>query len=157
MPFEHLTTSQGVSVETFQSLRAGTGWGVPEAEACRTAIDNSLLSLTAYAGTAPVGMVRVVGDGVLNAYVQDLIVEEDCRGKGVGRHLMDAALANLAESCPSSLSIGLVSAHGMDGFYEALGFRSRPNDVEGAGFQSQLGELLTTSERHALAKPGRAE
>lgn len=35
-----------------------------------------------------VGLVRVVGDGVYIAYIQDLLVHKDYQGQGIGRQLM---------------------------------------------------------------------
>ncbi|MDO4897956.1 MAG: GNAT family N-acetyltransferase [Rothia sp. (in: high G+C Gram-positive bacteria)] len=38
------------------------------------------------------GLVRAVGDGVSISYIQDLLVHPDFQKKGVGAHLLDAAL-----------------------------------------------------------------
>jgi ribosomal protein S18 acetylase RimI-like enzyme len=132
-----------LDLETFRTLRATTDWGVPEAAVAQSAINSSFYLATLWREDVAIGMIRILGDGALNVYVQDLIVHPDHRGLGLGRDLMTAALHHLAQTCPPDISVGLMSAAGIDGFYEQLGFRARPNATEGAGFQASLAELLS--------------
>jgi GNAT superfamily N-acetyltransferase len=135
------TLKPTLDLETFRTLRATTDWGVPEVPVAQSAIDTSLYLATLWREGVAIGMIRIIGDGALNVYVQDLIVHPDHRGLGLGRDLMTAALQYLAQTCPPNISVGLMSAVGVDGFYEQLGFRARPNATEGAGFQASLAEL----------------
>lgn len=79
------------------------------------------------------GFGRVVGDGVLYFYVQDVIVVRGARGKGVGRLIMGRLMVRLREIAPAGATIGLMSAAGKEGFYERFGFVTRPSDAHGAG------------------------
>lgn len=67
-----------------------------------------------------VGMARVVSDGYSDAYIQDVVVLKDFRGRGVGRGLVQ----RLTQFCVSrKISwIGLVAEPGTQGLYEDLGF-----------------------------------
>jgi len=67
-----------------------------------------------------VGMARVISDGYSDAYIQDVVVLKDFRGRGVGRELV----RRLTQFCISRKIawIGLVAEPGTQGLYEGLGF-----------------------------------
>jgi aralkylamine N-acetyltransferase len=67
-----------------------------------------------------VGMARVISDGHSDAYIQDVVVLKDYRGRGVGRELV----RRLAQFCVShKISwIGLIAEPGTQSLYEDLGF-----------------------------------
>jgi ribosomal protein S18 acetylase RimI-like enzyme len=67
-----------------------------------------------------VGMGRVISDGHSDAYIQDVVVLEDYRGKGVGRELV----RRLTQFCIARKIawIGLVAEPGTQGMYVDLGF-----------------------------------
>jgi ribosomal protein S18 acetylase RimI-like enzyme len=69
-----------------------------------------------------VGMGRVISDGVSDAYIQDVVVLDACRGRGIGREIV----RRLTERCLESRIgwIGLVAEPGTWGFYEPLGFHA---------------------------------
>lgn len=69
-----------------------------------------------------VGMGRVISDGVSDAYIQDVVVLEAYRGRGVGREIV----RRLTERCLAARIgwIGLVAEPGTRAFYEPLGFRA---------------------------------
>jgi ribosomal protein S18 acetylase RimI-like enzyme len=68
-----------------------------------------------------VGMGRVLSDGVSDAYVQDLVVLPDYRGRGIGTMI----LSTLLDHCKSAgvIWVALVAEPGTEPFYTALGFR----------------------------------
>ena len=69
-----------------------------------------------------VGMARVISDGFSDAYIQDVVVLPEFRGRGVGKELV----RRLTQHCVSRkiLWIGLVAEPGTQEIYENLGFRS---------------------------------
>lgn len=67
-----------------------------------------------------IGFARAVTDGVLRAYLEDVVVAESFRGSGVGRALVDRLLAQLAV-IPV---ISLFCSPALAPFYEAADFRS---------------------------------
>lgn len=77
-----------------------------------------------------VGMGRVISDGFSDGYIQDVVVLNHLRGKGVGRELV----LRLAQYCEEKKLgwIGLVAEPGTYGFYQKLGFSLK------AGFQLML-------------------
>jgi ribosomal protein S18 acetylase RimI-like enzyme len=67
-----------------------------------------------------VGMARVISDGYSDAYIQDVVVLPDYRGRGVGHELV----RRLTQFCTARKIawIGLVAEPGTQGLYEDLGF-----------------------------------
>lgn len=77
-----------------------------------------------------IGMVRVVSDGHLNAYICGLGVLEAFRGRGNGARLMKEALA----ACQTAgLVPQLMSEHRLTGHYEGLGFVKFAEGMKWAG------------------------
>jgi GNAT superfamily N-acetyltransferase len=73
-----------------------------------------------------IGMGRAVSDGVSDAYIQDVVVLDDWRGKGVGKKIVQ----KLLEYCIDKklLWIGLVAEPGTKEFYLPLGFKILPGE-----------------------------
>ena len=73
-----------------------------------------------------VGMGRVISDSVSDAYIQDVVVVEKWRSKGIGK----AIIRKLLEHClAKKLSwIGLVAEPGTKTFYTPLGFKILPGE-----------------------------
>jgi ribosomal protein S18 acetylase RimI-like enzyme len=67
-----------------------------------------------------VGMARVISDGYSDAYIQDVVVLESYRGRGVGRELV----RRLTKFCVDRKIgwIGLVAEPGTQGLYQELGY-----------------------------------
>ena len=87
-------------------------------------IDHSLC-FGAYIGRKQVGFLRVVTDRATLSSIVDMIVGEGFRGHGVGRRLMEAAIAH-TYIAPTMCIIATRDARG---FYEKFGFQSVGGDV----------------------------
>lgn len=123
----------------FAEFRAACGWGRVSEALAQKAIDNSLVFISAHKGEQLVGFGRVVGDGALNVYIQDLIIGETMRGEGIGKAILGKLLNEIGEICPEDVTIGLMSATGKEQFYEHFGFQKRPSHIYGAGMTLILG------------------
>jgi len=71
-----------------------------------------------------VGMGRVISDGFSDAYIQDVVVLEEFRGRGVGRSIVKALVDHCVEE--GLVWIGLIAEEGTGGFYKPAGFRDFP-------------------------------
>ncbi|UYV36914.1 GNAT family N-acetyltransferase [Rhodobacteraceae bacterium D3-12] len=117
----------------FIKFRADCGWGEIGKDTAQAALDASVLDLTCRSGEELVGFARVVGDGVLYFYIQDVIVSSDWRGHRIGQKIMSLLMERLQERATDGATIGLMAADGKEPFYEHFGFQARPTDRLGAG------------------------
>jgi len=93
--------SQGISRETFDR-----------------ALDNSL-NFTALRGSTVVGFARVVTDRATFAWLCDVFVLPEHRGRGVSRRLMDAVMTHPDLAGLRNFLLATRDAHGL---YEKFGF-----------------------------------
>ena len=126
------------AADEFAQFREAEGWGHISIDMAEAAIANSRLWVSAYEDDKLIGFVRIVGDGAVNYYVQDLIVKDGFRGLGVGRQLMAEIMLRL-KPIASGATLGLMAVAGKEGFYESLGFQTRPSGNFGAGMTLTIG------------------
>lgn len=129
----------------YTALRNTTDWGDISLQTAQSALAASLGGITAYEGDKLIGMARYIGDGVLNIYIQDVIVTPQKRAQSIGKALMSRLITQLKAEYPRDCTIGLMAARGQDGFYAPFGFIPRPSDVYGAGMIAPLGDLQALS------------
>ncbi len=67
-----------------------------------------------------VGMGRAISDGISDAYIQDVMVMDACRGRGMGTRIIKALIDRLERD--GIRWIGLIAERDTYPFYERLGF-----------------------------------
>jgi spermidine synthase len=111
-------------IEAIVSLYEAGGWWKesPHARAIipATVTGSFCFMIAREPGGRVVGMARAISDGVSDAYIQDVVVLRECRGRGVGRELVRRVRDWCAER--QLEWIGLVAEPGTTPFYEELGF-----------------------------------
>ena len=77
------------SVHEFLHLREEMGWGLVESSQAEKGLSASLYCICLYHDRRLLAMGRVVGDGALYFYIQDVMVSVPYQGNGLGRIVMD--------------------------------------------------------------------
>ena len=125
------------TLDEYLALCEGVGWSkYVNRETARVALSNSLCAVVAEQDSRCVGMGRIVGDGALFFYIQDVVVEPSLQGQGLGQKLMIRLMQWLDDNAPDRAFVGLFSAKGKTPFYERYGFSAAA--IEGPGMYQYL-------------------
>lgn len=89
----------------------------------------SLGGVVAMKGDRVVGMGRLVGDGHMYVYVQDVAVDPSHQGQGIGQQIIDALLELIREVAPGPVFVGLFATDAALPLYERNGFS--PGGMQG--------------------------
>jgi len=125
-------------------LRKDVGWGEPELGDIEEAIGKTLHFISMYRDGDIVGAIRIVGDGKLCFYIQDLMVAREYQRGGIGGFLFEKALKFIDENAAFNAFVGLMAAKGVEPLYKKYDFIERPNAQFGAGmirFWGREGEM----------------
>ena len=115
------------SAEEYNSLTEAVGWGKEPEYVVEEAFQHTLYSVCAYDGEKIIGFARIVGDGALFLYVQDLMVLPEYQGKNIGSCLMEYVMGEVSRLTVFSPHIRtyLSSSAGREDFYRKFGFVTR--------------------------------
>lgn len=113
-----------LSAEDFLRLKVATGFRNRPIEQVEQALKNDLLDVVAIVNKDVVGMGRLVGDGAMYWYLQEIIVLPEYQGNGIGTSIVNYLLEYIKEHTANGnfTSVGLVAAEGKETFYERFGF-----------------------------------
>jgi N-acetylglutamate synthase-like GNAT family acetyltransferase len=108
-----------LQIEFIHRLLKESYWskGIP-LETLKSAIDGSLCFGT-YQGSHQVAFARVVSDGATFAWICDVIVDPNYRGKGISKKLMKYIMAHPRMQGLRRISLATKDAHGL---YKQFGF-----------------------------------
>lgn len=124
--FEYTLMENRLTAEDFIRLKVATGFRDRPLELVKKALSNDLLDVVAVVDDEVIGMGRLVGDGAMYWYLQEIIVLPEFQGKGIGtgivNYLLDYIKKNTGKD--SFTSVGLTAAEGKASFYEKFGFKS---------------------------------
>lgn len=131
-----------ITTAEYLAIRKEVGWKILLEEQAGMALENSLLTVGAYENDKLVGMGRLVGDGAVICYVQDLIVIPKSQRQGVGAMILEALIAYVEQLRlgGSEMMLCLMCAKGRESFYTGHGFVARPTDALGPGMIQYLHE-----------------
>ena len=118
------------TVPELRALNAAVGWtDLPgDDDAVSRGLAASLFGVVLLGAAGEIaGCARVVGDGGVYFYVQDLIVSPGLQRLGLGDVLLDEVLGYLEHAAPAGATVGLMAAEGKAGFYARRGWEPRPD------------------------------
>ena len=120
-----------LTVKEYQCLRGTTDWFTVGDEAVEKSIANELFSVCVLENKQLIGMGRIVGDGAIYFYIQDIIVDPNYQGKGIGRLIMNEVEFFLKKNTFNNSFIGLMAADGVQEFYHKFGYAERSESTPG--------------------------
>lgn len=128
-----------LTAKEFLALRQSVGWQGKE-EQIANALLHSLYVVQVCVNGETVGMGRLVGDGSIIVYLQDVVVAPKYQGMGLGRGIVELLLAYVRGITPpgNTIAVGLMAAKGKESFYQHLGFVPRPNENEDPGMMMRI-------------------
>lgn len=130
-----------ISVDEYLHLREQVKWKLLSERQARLAIENSLFFVKAVDETGEaVGMGRVVGDGAVISYIQDLVVVPGKQGQGIGELLIKRLISYVEQirEKDTTMMLCLMCAKGREDFYKKYGFIARPTEDLGPGMIQYL-------------------
>lgn len=120
-----------IALNEYQIIRKTTGWDMLDDSIVEKALENDLFSVCIYDANKLVGIGRVIGDGFIYFYIQDIIVIPEYQNRGIGKVIMDNIEEYLLEATNNNSFIGLMAATNVKGFYEKYGYNVRPESRPG--------------------------
>jgi GNAT superfamily N-acetyltransferase len=121
------------ALDEFANLRKQVKWQNPDYKTLKASIENSLFWVTVYDTDKLIGTGRVIGDGAMYFYIQDIIVAPSYQKQGIGHLVMTHIENYLTNTCSNGATVGLLSAHGKESFYTHYGYVKRDGDSLGFG------------------------
>lgn len=129
-----------LNVEDYLRLREEVGWKSIAPEQAQAGLDNSYAVIAAILDGEAVGFVRLLWDGGYVAYLAEVMVTEKCRHNGLASQMVGRLVEKLRSEKKEGwqIKIHLMANLGRESFYEPFGFKSRPNEHDGAAMDMWL-------------------
>ena len=118
-------------VSEYQLLRKSAGWPVLSDEVVKKGLEGSLFSVCFLVGGKIAGAGRIVGDGAIYFYIQDVIVIPEYQKTGLGDMIMEELESWLQDNASENSFIGLMAAEGVKEFYTRFGYEVRAENQPG--------------------------
>lgn len=121
------------SADEYLALRQSVGWHAFNVDDCKKGLCNTLFGVCVMRDNTIIGMGRIVGDGCICFYLQDIVVRPNEQRRGIGKIIMQTLLAYLYENAGINAYIGLMASKNAAPFYKKFGFIERPNETMDSG------------------------
>ena len=123
------------NVEEFNYLYDSVGWGAYDREISSKALKNNIYSVSVYDNNKIIGYGRIIGDGYIFLYIQDIMVLPDYQKRHIGTEIMQKLLNKIEDirKINPDVLVYLGASLGKEKFYERFGFVKREDYGLGPG------------------------
>ncbi|MCR8842217.1 GNAT family N-acetyltransferase [Paenibacillus sp. SC116] len=111
------------TVMEHKTIWEAVGWGSVNIEMTERSIANSIYSLVVISDDHVIGMGRIVGDGAMYYYIQDVAVLPEYQKLGIGKQIVEKLINYISNHCVGAGFVGLFASQGKEPFYEQFGFK----------------------------------
>lgn len=110
--------------EDFIRLKLATGFINRPLNQVEDALKNGLFNVSAIYNGKVIGMGRLIGDGAMYWYLQDIIILPEYQRKGIGKSIVNRLIEHIENTAiPNTcIEVSLSAVKGKEAFYEKLGF-----------------------------------
>lgn len=128
-----------LSYEDYVQLRKSVNWMIFSEEQQKKSIRNSLYTVTVVEKEQPIGMGRIIGDGMYYL-IADVVVHPQFQGQGIGSGIVDMLLQYVEKETPvgGRSSVQLIAEKGKEDFYIKKGFKLIPHEYCGSGMRKVI-------------------
>ncbi|GLX65796.1 GNAT family N-acetyltransferase [Paenibacillus glycanilyticus] len=116
-----------------KTLWEAVGWGDLNIGMSEQSLAGSLYGVVIEHAGEVVGMGRIVGDGAMYFYLQDVAVLTEHQKHGLGKLIVERLLDYIKKRRHENglAFVGLFASHGNDTFYEQFGFKDHSPGMTG--------------------------
>ncbi|WP_208586199.1 GNAT family N-acetyltransferase [Gracilibacillus suaedae] len=120
------------TLDEYISLCSSVGWrDFMNCDVAETSLRNTVFSVIIKDNNKVIGMGRIVGDGAIYYYIQDIVVHPKYQGYGIGKEIINTLMSYIENNAPNKAFIGLFASEGKVDFYEKYGFKDYSPNMTG--------------------------
>jgi GNAT superfamily N-acetyltransferase len=121
------------SPEDYNRLRESAGWGKLNLSVVEQSLPKSVYAICAEYDSLLVGFGRVVGDGGLCFYIQEIIVLPEHQNNNIGTSIIEHIMKYISEHATKRSYVAAMVGKGLEDWYSQYGFWPRPTKSMGPG------------------------
>lgn len=131
---------QAPTLEEYFEMRRAVNFMPLSERIASNALNNAFHITTVRDNGRAIGMIRVLSDGSYANFITDVMVIPEYQHRGIGKEMMKRTVEYMRGTLQpgETIVLYLMSAIGKEEFYKQFGFRTRPNEVWGAGMSQWI-------------------
>lgn len=119
--------------QEYNMFRESAGWGKLDISIVEHSLPKSIYAVCAKIDSTLVGFGRVVGDGGLCFYIQEIIVLPEHQYNNIGTCILDHIMKYISKNATKRSYVAAMVGKGLEDWYSKYGFWSRPTKTVGPG------------------------
>ena len=128
------------TLEEYKEMRRQVNFMLLSDRIAANALNNAFHITCVRDNGRAVGMIRVLSDGSYANFITDVMVIPEYQHQGIGKEMMKRTVDYMRGTLQpgETIVLYLMSAIGKEEIYKQFGFRTRPNEVWGAGMSQWI-------------------